>query len=197
MTAVHQLDWRQAGFSFLDEPHGTGFIETQIKLYDDVLAQNAGGIPSELVATRRWLLDNRFTPAKQTLCWGDARLGNMIFNDVDVAAILDWEMAVIGDPIADLAWFLHVDWAASEGRPSAPTPRLPGLPGKADTIARYEKLSGAKVKNFDYYDALAAYRLAVVYTRIEQNDNYLQRSGNKKGMLTSTHFEKLERLIGA
>jgi len=197
MATIHRLNWDNAGLGFLGVPDGTEFIEGQVKLYDDVLAQNSDKVPSVLSATRQWLLDNRFHPEFQCLCWGDARLGNMIFDGTNVAAILDWEMAMIGDPIADLAWFIHIDWAASEGRPSAPTSRLPGLPGKAETIARYENIMGQRVKNFDYYDVLAAYRLAVVYTRIEQDERYLARSGNKKGALTTTHFEKLNRLIGA
>jgi len=88
-----------------------------------------------------------------------------------------------------------VDWASSEGRPASPTPRLEGLPSIAETIARYEKITGRVVKNFLYYDVFAAWRLAIVYTRIEQDEKYLARSGNKKGLLTSTHFEKLARLI--
>ena len=193
---IHNLDWETAGLTILGVPSGTGFMENQIELYDAVLAQNTDPVPEMLKRTRQWLLDNRFIPDRQTLCWGDARLGNMVFRGNNVAAILDWEMAAIGDPIADLAWFIHIDWAASEGKPIAPISRLPGLPDKAETIAKYESVTGRVVKNFDYYDALAAYRLAVVYTRIEQDERYLSRSGNKKGMLTTTHFDKLSGLIG-
>lgn len=195
VVAIHELDLKSSGLSLLGVPTGTGFIDAQIKLYDAVLAQNSDPVPDMLVKTRQWLLNNRFEPHVQSLCWGDARLGNMIFEGSNVIAALDWEMAVIGDPIADLAWYLHVDWASSEGRPTAPTPRLSGLPGKNETIAKYEVLTGQTVSNFDYYDVLAAYRLAVIYTRIEQDQTYLNRSGNSKGMLTTTHFEKLNGLM--
>ncbi|KCZ45761.1 phosphotransferase family protein [Hyphomonas sp. CY54-11-8] len=197
VAQVHAVDAAGTGLDMLGVPEQTGFMEGQIRLYDAVLAQNHDPVPDTLVAARRWLIENAFTPPCQCLCWGDARIGNMIFDDdLSVVAALDWEMAAIGDPIADLAWFIHVDWAASEGRPRSPTPRLKGFPDREATIAKYEALTGRTVENFNYYDVLAAYRLAVVYTRIEQDQNYLDRSGNTKGMLTITHFEKLDSLIG-
>jgi aminoglycoside phosphotransferase (APT) family kinase protein len=196
VAAIHAVDWRACGLDILGVPEGAGFLENQIALYDRVLAQNADPVPDVLRKVRLWLLDNRFTPEITCLCWGDARLGNMVYQGQEVVAALDWEMAAIGDPIADLAWFIHIDWAASEGRPKAATPRLAGLPGASETIERYEALTGRKVSNFEFYDVLAAYRLAGVYTRIEQDPVYLERSGNSKGQLTTTHFEKLKRLTG-
>jgi aminoglycoside phosphotransferase (APT) family kinase protein len=196
VAAIHAVDWQSSGLDMLGVPETADYLDQQIALYDAVLAQNDEPIPELLAATRQWLLDNRFTPSHHCLCWGDARIGNMVFQDQEVVAALDWEMAAIGDPVADLAWYIHVDWAASEGRPAAPTPRLAGLPGPAETIARYEAITGRAVENFAFYDVLAAYRLAVVYTRIEQDATYLARSGNVKGHLTTTHFEKLSQLIG-
>ena len=105
-------------------------------------------------------------------------------------------MACIGDPESDLAWFAHIDWATSAGRPIAPIPRLEGMPGVDETIAHYEKVTGRKVENFHYYDVFATYRLTILYTRIEQDEKYLTRSGRPKGVITGPHFEKLQRLLG-
>ena len=192
---IHDVDWQGAGLSFLGVPQDKQYIHGQIAFWERVCRQNADPMPEILAQTRDWLMDNSFVPENLCLCWGDARLGNLIYRDFNVAAALDWEMSCIGDPESDLAWFAHVDWASSEGRPASPTPRLEGLPSIAETIARYEKITGRVVKNFLYYDVFAAWRLAIVYTRIEQDEKYLARSGNKKGLLTSTHFEKLARLI--
>jgi aminoglycoside phosphotransferase (APT) family kinase protein len=74
------------------------------RICDRVFQQNNEPMPSLLATTRQWLLDNSFTPKHLSLTWGDARLGNTIFRDYDVAAALDWEMACIGDPESDLAW---------------------------------------------------------------------------------------------
>lgn len=196
IAAIHQLDWRALGLDFLGVPSGADFMLTQVAYYDRVFAQNAEPLPPILAKARQWLLDNRFAPAYTSLCWGDARLGNMVFNGHKVAAILDWEMACIGDPDADLAWFAHIDWASSEGRSSGPLARMAGLPSIAQTLAHYQKITGRKVSNFDYYDVFATWRMAMIYTRIEQDQRYLTRTGRPKGAITRTHFEKLERLLG-
>ncbi len=194
MANIHAVDWRAAQLAFLGVPNAKEYMEWQVSYYDDVLALNHDPTPEILLKTREWLLIHRFAPKTLSLCWGDARLGNMVFNGNRVAAALDWEMAHVGDPDADLAWYCHVDWAASLGRPQ-PLTRLVGLPDTQHTIASYEKLSGRKVENFDYYDVFAAWRLAIVYTRVENDEKYLARSGNAKGFLTATHFNKLNRLI--
>jgi aminoglycoside phosphotransferase (APT) family kinase protein len=195
MAGIHQLDWQAAGLEFLGAPESGEFIPRQLAFWDAVSALNGEPMPAILAETRQWLLNNRFTPEHISLCWGDARLGNMIYQDCDVVAALDWELACIGDPESDLAWFAHTDWASSAGRSSGAIPRLAGLPSIEDTIAYYEKVMGRKVENFLYYDVFAAYRLALVYTRIEQDEKYIARSGSKKGLLTTTHFAKLDGLI--
>lgn len=195
MAKIHRVDWRAAGLDFLGVPGNGDFIAYQIAKWDRVAALNDEPMPAMLAETRRWLLDNRFTPKHVSLCWGDARLGNMIYREQEVVAALDWELACIGDPESDLAWFAHTDWASSTGRSSGSIPRLSGLPSIDESIAYYEKIMGRKVENFCYYDVFAAYRLALVYTRVEQDEKYLRRSGGKKGLLTQKHFEKLDGLI--
>lgn len=197
MARIHNLDWRQAGLDFLGDPGaGKQFMEKQIAYYDEVFAQNGEPMPPVLAATRAWLLNNIPTPKHIALCWGDARLGNMILRDLKVAAVLDWEMACLGDPESDLGWFAHIDWATSVGRSKGAFPRMTGLPDMAQTIARYEQVSGRKVENLHYYEVFATWRLAILFTRIEQDQNYITRSGNAKGFITWTHFEKLQKMLG-
>lgn len=93
------------------------------------------------------------------LSWGDARLGNMIFDDFQVEAVLDWEMASLGGGELDLAWWLILDWWDGEGRGYA---RLEGLGDRAETISLWESLTGRQARNLPWHDAFAAYRLAVV-----------------------------------
>lgn len=196
LAKIHTVDWQAAGLDFLGVPKGKGYIEKQIAYYDEVFEKNNEPMPPVLARAREWFLDNSFTPRYLTLCWGDARLGNMVFRDHRVAAVLDWEMACIGDPESDLGWFAHIDWASSIGRPTEPLARLKGLPSMEETIAHYERTTDRKVENFTYYEAFATWRMAILYTRIEQDERYLQRSGNAKGFINWTHFEKLQRLIG-
>lgn len=198
LATIHSVDWKRAGLDFLGTPgERDGFIEIQIAYYDEVFQQNSEPMPETLLRARDWLMANSFTPKRLSLCWGDARLGNMVIRDDRVAAVLDWEMACIGDPESDLAWFAHIDWSTSVGRAASPHPRLGGLPNMAETIAYYENKTSSKVENFHYYEVFATYRLSILFTRIEQDPNYLSRSGNRKGFITGPHFEKLARLLDA
>jgi aminoglycoside phosphotransferase (APT) family kinase protein len=197
MGKIHTLDWQAAGLEFLGVPApGKGFMERQIAVYDEVFALNGEPMPAVLSHTRDWLLRNSFAPRHVSLCWGDARLGNMIMRDHRVAAVLDWEMACIGDPESDLGWFAHIDWATSVGRSKSPFPRMAGLPGMAETMAHYERATGRRVENLHYHEVFATWRLAILFSRIEQDATYLARSGNAKGFITWTHFDKLKNLLG-
>jgi len=92
-------------------------------------------------AAIRWLKRNPPPPA-QKICvvHGDYRTGNFLFDAKgDIRAILDWEMAHLGDPLEDLAWALDPLWA--HGDPSHPA----GLIARADAIATWETSSGLKV----------------------------------------------------
>ena len=92
------------------------------------------------------------------LCWGDARIGNIIFaNSCDsISAVLDWEMAVLGNPVQDMAWFNYIDATFAEG---LGMPRLPGLPSYEETTSRWEQASSFSAADYDYYWIFAGMRL--------------------------------------
>jgi aminoglycoside phosphotransferase (APT) family kinase protein len=74
-------------------------------------------------------------------------------------------MATLGQPEEDLAWFLFLDRHHSEG---VGAQRLAGFPEPAQTIARYEQLTGRRLAHMDYYEVLSALKFAVVMARIGQ-----------------------------
>ncbi len=168
MASVHALDWEELGLSFLGVPDGgTGPLDRQIEYYEKFLEWTRGDEPQPILdPALAWLKENRYTPDAVTLCWGDARLPNVIIRDDEVAGVLDWEMAYVGDPESDLAWWLFLDWHHSEGMG---IPRLEGFPGKEETIARYETLTGRKVKHSLYNEIMAAFRFGVVMVSVTRN----------------------------
>jgi aminoglycoside phosphotransferase (APT) family kinase protein len=98
------------------------------------------------------------------LCWGDSRIGNMIFGaDCRVAAVLDWEMVTAGDPVQDLAWYLLLDRHHHE---AFGVDRQPGLLDRAGSIARWEAASGRSAEHLDWYELLGAVRYAAILTRV-------------------------------
>jgi len=149
MTKIHKLDWKKRGFSFLGEPEGgTGPIDKQLAYWDRYFEWMKDS-PQEshpiIEASLEWLKNNIYTPERVALCWGDARMGNTLFDEnFNINAVMDWEMAFLGDPEADLAWFILLDWQHSGG---AGLPRCEGTPEYDETVKRYEELAGWKVKN--------------------------------------------------
>jgi aminoglycoside phosphotransferase (APT) family kinase protein/putative sterol carrier protein len=156
LAHIHALDWERLGLGFL--------AVDQVEYYTRFLEWARGERPQPVLdAALAWLEKNRPPLRRPALCWGDSRLPNMIFRDQEVAGVLDWEMAFIGDPEADLAWWIFMDWSHSTGYG---IPRLAGLPERDETIARYEELSGRKVEHFLYHEVLAAFRYGVITMRI-------------------------------
>jgi putative sterol carrier protein len=95
----------------------------------------------------------------------------MFTPDGEVLGVLDWDMAVLSDPVSDLSYFIAFDWLLSEG---ADVPRLEGFPSKEETIARYEELTGWRVNNYVYNEVFSVFRATVVILSVQKN---LQKMG--------------------
>lgn len=166
LAAIHEVDWRRLGLSFLQEKDRAPGLEAQLGYWRTTArwASNGESIPM-LEATFDWLEANK--PARHgpdVLNWGDARYGNMVFgNDLTVTGVLDWEMVGLGPREIDLGWWLFLQRHHTEGIGAA----LPkGLLSAADTVACYEQLSGHKVEHIDYYEIFAGVRVATLTARV-------------------------------
>lgn len=101
-----------------------------------------------------YLHANMPTGEPSGLCWGDARIGNMLFaDDLSVAGALDWELASIGSPDLDLAYFLYALRLWSDGY-GAPAPA--GFPHREEIVHRFAELSGHPPRHLEYYERYAA-----------------------------------------
>lgn len=165
MARYHQLDYKELGFAKLHEPGRTP-LQQQLAYWKHYYDWGMEGRPITLCRSALdWLEANQPENEPTSLCWGDSRLGNIIFNESldGVAAVLDWEMAVLGNPVQDLAWFNYMDATFSEG---LGMPRLEGLPSYEDTIARWEQATGYPADNYNYYLVFAALRYGLILSRI-------------------------------
>ncbi len=166
MAGIHTLDWRRLGLEVVAGARsGRPGLEHQLAYYDDFLRWAGGGSANPVVdATAAWLSDNR--PPEEgplVLLWGDSRIGNMIFDDFRCAAVLDWEMTGLGQPEADLGWWLYFDRQLTE---ALGLPRPAGFPGREETVERYGQLVGHELAHLDYYEVFAGYRFAVILVRL-------------------------------
>lgn len=162
MAAVHRLDRDAVDLGWIPVVSPTGQLELDHQ-YRTFAAGDAAYPPVDWAFE---ILEAAVPPAvgDPALCWGDSRIGNMIFAaDQSVAAVLDWEMVTAGDPVQDLAWYLLLDrhhWEAFG------VPRLSGLPDRTQTIARWEAASGRSAEHLEWYELLGAARYASIMTRV-------------------------------
>lgn len=192
---MHALDWRSLRLNKLLMPErGARPLEQVVKYCDELLTWGSPDSKRhELVDAVKWLRDSIYEPEHLVLCWGDSRLSNILYGqEFEVTAVLDWELAYIGDHEADLAWLLFVDWACSEYEG---VPRLDGTPSRDETIDRYEQLSGRAVRNLRYNEVLAAVALGIPVSRLETR---LRSEGLLTGDFDLAGFcvERIRQLLG-
>jgi len=164
LAALHGIDWRQH-CRFLDTPaHGAIGLDQHLSAVEAWYAWATGGRPQPVCDVAvHYLRENQPADTDVGIVWGDARIGNIIFaDDLSVAAVIDWEMAALGPGEVDLGWWLFIDRFYSEG---FGVPRLAGLPDRAATIGYYGSLRGRPVRDLEYYEVLAALRMAIVILR--------------------------------
>ena len=165
MARFHTLDYRELGF---DKLHQQGMTPLQQQLaywqqYLDWALEGAGHAICQRALD--WLQANQPSDEPTVLCWGDARLGNIIFTPTldGIAAVLDWEMAVLGNPVQDIAWFNYLDATFAEG---LGMPRLEGLPSYEETISHWQQASGYPARDYAYYQIFAGMRFGLIMSRI-------------------------------
>jgi aminoglycoside phosphotransferase (APT) family kinase protein len=105
---------------------------------------------------------NAPTECPQRLCWGDSRPGNVIWQQQRPVALIDWEMANLGDPLADVSWWYWIDYVNSVG---LGVDRLGGLPDLNGVYQQWQAITGLPTDNSRYYDLFSVVRYAIVLER--------------------------------
>jgi aminoglycoside phosphotransferase (APT) family kinase protein len=168
LAEIHEVDWRACGLGSLGKSEG--YLSRQVPRW---LAQlesyRCRALPAvDAVAT--WLAERLPNEQPPALCHGDYKLDNVLFSPelpARALAVVDWEMASIGDPLVDLAWALI--FLPQEGNPlalgAAGQPggfQLAGLPSEAALVARYAEKTGRDVSALDWYRVFSPWKLAIV-----------------------------------
>ena len=126
-------------------------------------------MPTTFAELDGWLHAQLPPESRVSIVHNDFRIGNMIVNTRTgcIAAVLDWELATIGDPLADLGYLLASYPVPDEAL--VPTSAMgtavlePGYPGRAQLLDRYADRAGADVSGVNWYATLAMYKLAALY----------------------------------
>ena len=193
MSRYHKLDHKVLGYEAIAE--GDTPLQQQLAYWLEYHDWAMEGTHHEIgAAALHWLQANKPENEPTVLCWGDSRIGNIIFSEnlENVAAVLDWEMAVMGNPVQDIAWFNFIDSAFAEGLGA---PRLPGLPSYEDTVAQWQQASGHSARDYDYYVVFAAMRYGLILSRIMlATDQADQVQENFASLLLKKHLQRVGAL---
>jgi len=167
LVAIHAVDWEACGLG--DLAHTGDYLARQLTRWLTHLDGTGG---RDLPVAHRiagWLSGRRPCAQASALCHGDYKLDNLLFADDPpprLLAVVDWEMAAIGDPLIDLAWALIFhpgpEGTMPLGRTKDPKFALDHLPGRRELVDRYAIRSGRDVSAMGWYDVFARWKLAIV-----------------------------------
>jgi aminoglycoside phosphotransferase (APT) family kinase protein len=167
LAEIHDVDWQAAGLEGFGKP--TGYLERQLRRFTGLWELNK---TREIPAVERvggWLAQNVPQSGPATIVHGDFRLGNTIYAadaPARLEAVLDWEMATIGDPLADIG-YLCMMWTES-GDPTGGmrealggVTRREGFPTREELIDGYEQRTGRSMRDLRWYTSLALWKSVV------------------------------------
>ncbi len=165
LVEVHATDWVGAGLEGFGKP--TGYLERQLRRFTGLWEHNRTRDLPQVEQVGGWLASRIPESPPATIVHGDYRLGNTMFAagaPARLIAIFDWEMATIGDPLADVGYML-MQWTEPGdvlGKFNLNNVTLrPGFPTRAELTARYEERSGRSVQALDWYVTLALWKAVV------------------------------------
>ncbi|MDT2006090.1 phosphotransferase family protein [Rhodococcus opacus] len=132
--------------------------------YHSVPGWDPSGLP-DVGAIGHWLEEHSPQDAAAGIMHGDFHLSNVLLapSTPAVAAIIDWEMCTVGDPLLDLGWLI-VTWAEEPHglKSTSPLALLGGLPTRAEMVHAYVDAGGRAVGAIDWYTALAGFKLGII-----------------------------------
>jgi aminoglycoside phosphotransferase (APT) family kinase protein len=166
LVELHAVDWRDAGLEGFGKP--SGYLDRQLRRFNGLWEINKTRELPLVQQVGDWLAANKPESPEATIVHGDFRLGNTMFADeapARLVAIFDWEMATIGDPLADLG-YMTATWAErGEAEQSmfalTTVTRAEGFYLRDELVARYEELSGRSMSDLRWYQALAVWKAVV------------------------------------
>ena len=167
LVAVHAVDPDHCGL--VESRHDDSYLTRQLTRWMDQLDSYGGRDLPPAADVAGWLAAHRPADQPVALCHGDYKLDNVLFAPTApprLLAVVDWEMAALGDPLVDLAWALIFhpgpEGTLRLGMARAPTFDVAHLPGRHALVERYAAASGRDTSTLGWYDVFARWKLALV-----------------------------------
>ena len=178
LVRLHSVNIGRGEIAGIGRPDG--YLERQVKRFAALWEMGAARELPQVAGLARWLEANRPDTQRHALIHGDYRLGNLMFSrrgPAHVKSVLDWEMATLGDPLADLGYLTAT--YAQAGTPSTlleltPVTAQPGYLNREEMAQRYNAHFGLDLSALPWYQALALWKAAIfseaIYTRWQRGE---------------------------
>jgi aminoglycoside phosphotransferase (APT) family kinase protein len=169
MIELHGLDYKAAGLH--DLAHAEGYVERQITGWTKRYANARTDEIPEMEQAATWLASHQPASFGAALIHNDYRYDNVVLDPNEltrIIAILDWEMATIGDPLMDVGTTLAY-WAEANDPPALKQFGLTSLPGNLDRrefVERYAARSGRETGDMIFYFVYGLFKLGVIAQQI-------------------------------
>jgi len=187
---LHQLDYNTVGLSELGRPEG--YVERQVTNWGKQYLKVATEDVSEAKMVMQWMQENQLREYEHCLIHNDYKYDNVVFKDSswqEITAVLDWEMATLGDPLMDLGTSLGYWTVATDHdfvKQGIPSPTIfEGNPIRSEIVELYAQKSGRDIQNIVFYYAFGLFKIAVIAQQI-----YYRYS---KGLTTDPRFANLNK----
>lgn len=171
LAKLHAIPDAATTFDFLDEGrNGESALHrhfAHIRDWYEFAVPDIGRSPL-LDRTIAWLEANWPADAaagETVLCWGDSRIGNVLYRDFRPVAVLDWEMVALGPRELDVSWVIFAHLVFEELAGLAGLPGLPQVLRENDVRARYQELAGTQLGDLHWFYVYAGLMWAIVFMR--------------------------------
>lgn len=163
LVALHSVDPDAVGLGDFGRPEG--FLERQVRRWKKQLDASRSREVAGIDELHAWLAANVPAETPPAIVHGDFRLDNLLVDEDDrVAAVLDWEMATLGDPLTDVGLLCVYQTLSGMGGGAAVSDAAlaPGFLSSAEVLDRYAAGSGRDLTHLSFHLGLAYFKLAVI-----------------------------------
>jgi aminoglycoside phosphotransferase (APT) family kinase protein len=204
IAKLHAIPDAHATFAFLDpaQPGDTPLARNmaRTRAWYDFAVADIGRSPM-VERGLAWLEANLPDTSETVLCWGDSRIGNVLYQDFEPVAVLDWEMAAVGPRELDVSWivFAHQVFEAITGM--LEMPGMPHFLREEDVKATYEQLTGVALGDLNWFHLYNAVQWSIVFMRTGARSIHFGEIERPDDIESLMHhkplFEKLLDEVGA
>ncbi len=170
LVSLHDVDVEAAGLA--DLGRGPGYVQRQVSGWSDRFRRARTDNVPDFAAVMAWLAAEQPPDVGYGIVHGDFRLDNLVLDpqSLTVKALLDWELATIGDPLMDLgsamAYWVQADDDQGMQMARRQPSNLPGMLTRRQIVERYCSARGLSTDNWTFYEVFGLFRLAVIAQQI-------------------------------